>query len=71
MKILTSLHYSCHNLATTWVSKLPILFVNSTHSVQYIATLNFSKTPLFKSFKIPKVRISTTLNNTLKSNPPP
>ena len=48
MKILTSLYYSCHNLATTWVSKLPILFVDSTHSVQHIATLNFSKTPLLK-----------------------
>ena len=71
IKILTLLHYSCRNLATTWVSQLPILFVNSTHSVEYIATLNFSKTPLLKVLKIPKVRISTTLNNTLKSNPPP
>ena len=55
----------------TWVSQLPILFVNSTHSVEYIVTLNFSKNSTFKSFKIPKVRISTTLNNTLKSDPPP
>ena len=54
MKIFTSLHYSCRNLAMTWVSKLPILFVNSTHSVQYIATLSFSKTPLLKVFKFQK-----------------
>ena len=31
----------------------------------------FVKNSTFKSFKIQKVRISTTLNNTLKSNPPP
>ena len=54
MKILPSLHYSCHNLATAWVSKLPILFVHSTHSVHYIATLNFSKTPLLKLLKFQK-----------------
>ena len=53
-RILTLLHYSCHNLATTWVSQLPILFVNSTHSVEYIATLNFSKTPLLKVLKFQK-----------------
>ena len=54
IKILTLLHYSCHNLATTWVSQLPILFVNSTHSVEYIVTLNFSKTPLLKVLKFQK-----------------
>ena len=54
MKILTSLHYSCRNLAMTWVSKLPILFVNCTHSVQYIVTLNFPKTPLLKVLKFQK-----------------
>ena len=54
MKILTSLRYSCRNLAMTWVSKLPTLFVNSTHSIQYIATLNFSKTPLLKVLKFQK-----------------
>ena len=55
IKILTLLHYSCRNLATTWVSQLPILFVNSTHSVEYIATLNFiKKTPLLKVLKFQK-----------------
>ena len=54
IKILTLLHYSCHNLAMTWVSQLPILFVNSTHPVEYIATLNFSKTPLLKVLKFQK-----------------
>ena len=54
MKIFTSLHYSCRNLAMKWVSQLPILFVNSTHSVQYIAMLNFSKTPLLKVLKFQK-----------------
>ena len=70
MKILPSLHYSCHNLATTWVSKLPILFVNYTFRTIY-CDFKFFQNSTFKSFKIPKVRISTTLNNTLKSNPPP
>ena len=30
------------------------IIVNSTHSIEYIATLNFSKTPLLKVLKFQK-----------------
>ena len=45
---MTQFHYYPHNLAMMKVSKLQVIFVTSTRTIEHVATLNFPKFPILK-----------------------
>ena len=48
MYVMTQFHYYPRDLETMKVSKLKFIFVTSTQTIEHVATLNFSKTPILK-----------------------